>query len=192
MRSAHTNKILGVVLVGGQSSRMGSNKALLSLNGRPLVDHMVDLLHEAGIEEVRLSGVLERYDSIPDRSPFEGPLSAIYSVIQAVRDEPFSSLLILPVDMPSFTVELLLELIKTENSVDAICYESKPLPLLLHLSNKLPQTIEKILKDQKRASSIKNLLNDIETERLTIPPSTSTAFKNINTPSEWRSLHSRP
>src|SRR5262249_30053400 len=33
--------ITGVILAGGQSSRMGQNKALMSLGGKRLVDHVV-------------------------------------------------------------------------------------------------------------------------------------------------------
>jgi molybdopterin-guanine dinucleotide biosynthesis protein A len=36
-------KIAGVVLAGGQSSRMGTNKALLEYKGQPLLSHMIGL-----------------------------------------------------------------------------------------------------------------------------------------------------
>ena len=32
------------VLAGGQSARMGRDKTLLEINGRPLVEHALDLL----------------------------------------------------------------------------------------------------------------------------------------------------
>src|SRR5208283_3262956 len=40
-----------VVLAAGKSERMGQNKLLLSLNGRTLIDNVLDALAEAGIDE---------------------------------------------------------------------------------------------------------------------------------------------
>jgi molybdenum cofactor cytidylyltransferase len=44
--------LVGVVLSGGASSRMGRPKALLDLAGRPFVRRVADTLHEAGIAKV--------------------------------------------------------------------------------------------------------------------------------------------
>ena len=40
-----------VVLAAGKSERMGQNKLLLSLNGRTLIDNILDALADAGIDE---------------------------------------------------------------------------------------------------------------------------------------------
>ena len=37
--------ITGVILAGGKSSRMGQNKALMSLGGQRLVDRVVEVMH---------------------------------------------------------------------------------------------------------------------------------------------------
>ena len=35
-------KTTGIILAGGQSSRMGTNKALLQLNGKTVIEGMVE------------------------------------------------------------------------------------------------------------------------------------------------------
>ena len=50
------NKIAGIVLAGGKSSRMGQNKALLSYRGQPLIEHMQRLIGQAGLQDVYISG----------------------------------------------------------------------------------------------------------------------------------------
>lgn len=45
-------KIGAVVLAAGASTRFGSPKALARLDGRPILEHVLDVIHEAGIEDI--------------------------------------------------------------------------------------------------------------------------------------------
>jgi molybdenum cofactor cytidylyltransferase len=44
--------ISGIVLAGGRSARLGTPKQLLELDGRPLLQHVVDAAEEGGLDEV--------------------------------------------------------------------------------------------------------------------------------------------
>lgn len=44
--------ITGIVLAGGTSSRLGRPKQLLELDGRPVLQHVVDAARAAGLDEV--------------------------------------------------------------------------------------------------------------------------------------------
>src|SRR5512138_3186509 len=48
--------VTGVVLVGGRSARMGSDKALLTVEGRPLYRIALDALRGAGLSRLLLAG----------------------------------------------------------------------------------------------------------------------------------------
>ena len=90
----------GYVLAGGKSSRMGRDKALLPLAGKPLVEHAVSNLQPLCAKVSVLSGNLELAEYAPlvsDNFRDSGPLGGIEA---ALLDSEFAWNLILPVDMP--------------------------------------------------------------------------------------------
>lgn len=50
--AARVPKIAAIVLAAGKSERMGSNKLLANLGGKPLIRHSVDMLLASGFQEV--------------------------------------------------------------------------------------------------------------------------------------------
>jgi len=88
----------GFVLAGGQSSRMGSDKALIELDGEPLVVHALNTLRNAGITAT-IAGArsdLSKYAPPIDDAGL-GPLSGICAALASTSAE-FA--VFLPVDMP--------------------------------------------------------------------------------------------
>jgi molybdenum cofactor guanylyltransferase len=79
-----------VILAGGASSRMASDKGLLSFNGRPLIRHILEQL-EGQFREVLVSANdPEKYrflgvDVVRDREPDQGPLMGIASTLEAAK-----------------------------------------------------------------------------------------------------------
>lgn len=73
-----------VILAGGKSQRMGTDKALLTIAGETLLARTVRLLHEAGYEKISVVGrapILdlesETVHFIADGHPGEGPLAPL-------------------------------------------------------------------------------------------------------------------
>jgi molybdopterin-guanine dinucleotide biosynthesis protein A len=93
-------EIGGYVLAGGRSSRMGQDKALLPLAGKPLIAHAVTKLRRLCID-VRIlsdkSALAEHAPIVPDLHPGCGPLGGIEA---ALTQSVFDWNLFLPVDMP--------------------------------------------------------------------------------------------
>lgn len=111
-RAIARHDVQGVVLAGGRSSRMGSDKALLHLGGRPLIDYAMDILRNAGLP-ISISGsradLVHLAPVIADVEPSQGPLNGICSTLQTLAE---SWIVLLTVDMPlvpSSLVELMLE-----------------------------------------------------------------------------------
>ena len=91
----------GYVLAGGQSTRMGRDKALLEIGGQPLIRSAVNLLKTL-TDQVVILGPTEKYGFLglpvlPDLVPSRGPLSAIYTGLE--RSETAVNLF-LACDMP--------------------------------------------------------------------------------------------
>ena len=103
--------LTAIVLAGGRSRRMGTNKALLSLEpgGPPVVQSVVDTLGTVA-DEVLLSAsdpapyAFLDLSTVPDMYPDTGPLGGIYSGLLAAQHQ-FS--LVVACDMPFLSPELL-------------------------------------------------------------------------------------
>jgi molybdopterin-guanine dinucleotide biosynthesis protein A len=83
----------GAVLTGGASRRMGTDKALLNVDGRAMALRVADALWQAGADRViavggdteGLSGL--GLEVVPDRHPGEGPLGAILTALAATTED---------------------------------------------------------------------------------------------------------
>jgi len=79
--------VIGAVLAGGRSSRMGADKATMLLDGRPMAEHSVGALREAGIGRILLSGGGEALarelgaELVPDIKARCGPLGGLHAVL---------------------------------------------------------------------------------------------------------------
>jgi molybdopterin-guanine dinucleotide biosynthesis protein A len=101
----------GFVLAGGQSSRMGQDKALIKFAGRPLVEHAVETLKQAGLS-VAIAGArpearasLEVFARvIVDAEPRLGPLGGICAALTST-DARYG--VFLPVDLPLLPASLI-------------------------------------------------------------------------------------
>ena len=100
------NKLYGLLLCGGRSSRMGQDKARLMLDGQSLLQRGLALLAQAGCQQVFAGGDYPGVPAIVDLPRWQGrgPLAGIAS---ALMQQPDALWLILPVDMPGVTAAML-------------------------------------------------------------------------------------
>lgn len=87
--AAEKSEFTGAVLAGGQSTRMGTDKALLDLDGRALIEVSSGALAAAGAAEIfAIGGNGPEIEAlgirwIADEFPGEGPLGAIVTALRA-------------------------------------------------------------------------------------------------------------
>lgn len=97
----------GFALAGGRSSRMGVDKALVLLDGRPLVAHSLGILREAGFEASLAGGQPALAGFAPlveDKQSGLGPLSGICAALASTTSQ---WAIFIPVDMPLLPPPLL-------------------------------------------------------------------------------------
>jgi molybdopterin-guanine dinucleotide biosynthesis protein A len=165
--------IAGIVLAGGQSSRMGSNKALLPYRGRPLVEHMSGLLKAAGCEAVYIAGAVPGYDCIADAAPNEGPGRAIANMLAHFHGS-HGALLFVPVDMPLLTPALLSRLMHAGANAH---FREHQFPALLKTCGQPPE-----------GRSVFAVIEGLKAAAIDVPAGQEDAFANINTKDQWDAL----
>ncbi len=110
--------VAGLVLAGGRSSRMGQDKALLALAGRPLIAHVLDrLAPQVGRVAVSWNGAPAALghlglpllqDSAPDRP---GPLAGVLAGLDWAAGLGADWLATVPVDTPFLPRDLVARLV---------------------------------------------------------------------------------
>ncbi|NCC50755.1 MAG: molybdenum cofactor guanylyltransferase [Spartobacteria bacterium] len=103
-----------VILAGGQSSRMGRDKAFLRMEGETLLQRQLRTAAEAGAAQLLISGRADadysgyNAEVLYDEAPSCGPLGGIISGFRAARH---ALILVLAVDMPCVTSVFLRKLL---------------------------------------------------------------------------------
>ncbi len=92
------------ILAGGQSKRMGSNKALLFFNGKTMVEHIADLLLSAGCASVSLIVKKELPLPLPQIIENTTQWHPLYGVSSALRSCADEYCLISPCDLPFVSI----------------------------------------------------------------------------------------
>ena len=202
------SRLVGVVLAGGQSRRMGEDKAALSIGGETLLLRARRLLLEAGCDEVVMSGPPRAewpHRRVEDPVAGSGPVAGIVAALRwiAAADEsraesPASTpaslhnsrLLFVAVDTPLLQPQSLRSLSEAGPDADACVFADSPLPLVLSNSPDVRARID-LAERQLRAGgscAIRWLMDGLKVERLGVTACTD-QLRNINTPDEWRKLN---
>ena len=108
----------GAVLAGGTSERMGFNKALVEINGEPLISKVANSLNGAGLMNLKIVGgeskafTLLGYECLADEHPDEGPLGGIITALNHFNSEGKSHVLIVACDLPNISEDLLIKMME--------------------------------------------------------------------------------
>lgn len=191
-------KPAGVILAGGKSSRMGvARKALLELNGRSLLAHVIDRLKDH-LDPLILSCENETGDFddfglsvVPDLLPgYRGPLTGLCSALQYLDDKGYNNGLVLcPCDAPFIPQDLVQVMLDAgqgeEKSVVVISYQGELQPTFsLWQSHHLPVIREALF--NKRMGGLKKVLTSLPHVVVEWEVTEPSPFFNANTPEDFK------
>ena len=133
--------VSGIILAGGASSRMGTPKALLMLEGKTLLQRQADKLRALGIRDVMISGGFELpgVRTIADEYPGRGPLGGLHACLKAAEHE---RCLVLSVDAPLIPAGALAHLCRAHTEgITVLRHEGGEEPLIAVYDSRLHSII---------------------------------------------------
>jgi molybdenum cofactor guanylyltransferase len=113
--------LTGIILAGGKSSRMGSEKGLVDFRGKPLIQYGIDLLSRfAGRILISTSNPDYRsfgFELVPDGMSGQGPAAGIAAALKVSRT-PWN--MVIACDLPFLEPELMDALLENAGSYQAV------------------------------------------------------------------------
>jgi len=182
--------INALILIGGKSTRMGTDKSNLVYYKEPQIDHVYKLVKQLIPEQniyfsVRNKQELKNKSQITDVYPDLGPFGAIYS---AFKFDNTKAWLVLAIDIPYINFDVLKLLIDNRNNkAIATTFQGKtkkyPEPLITIWEPKAYPLLEIGIKNNKYS-----LVSILKKNEVKIIPISNTLIQNINTQEAFKKV----
>ena len=183
-------EVTGIILAGGKSSRMGTDKGLIPFNGVPMIQHLINELEDLKIPIVIISNNTDYeqfgFPVIEDLVKEKGPVAGIYT---ALTNSSTEYNIVLSCDAPFVKKEVLNMLMEKAIGQDVVIssYNGKQHPLIAVYAKTATIAFKTSLdKDQLRLQEVNQLLKTCIvdfTDKME-----ASMFANINTQEELKEL----
>ncbi len=182
--------ITGIILAGGKSSRMGSEKGFVKWNSKPFIQYVIEAVKPL-VKEIVIVSNNKNYDEyqhtrISDLVENSGPLAGLYTGLNYSSTEYN---LVLSCDVPLIQTKVLKKLIaEVHRELDIVLLQSndKATPLVaLYKKQCAVKCLELLEQDERRVMS---LVKQSKTKIIILDKSLDRCVKNINTPEELKEI----
>lgn len=176
--------ITGIILAGGKSSRMGTDKGFILLDGTPFIQHIINNLKDI-VDEIIIVSNNADYDQfgikrIPDNIKDYGPIAGVYTGLKASKTDYN---LVISCDAPKVDLEVFKPLLKERNDYyDVVQYiaNSRTTPLTALYHRKCLKIFKLAL--QNKIQKLRFVVKQLNTKTLVAPDEIRPKIVNINTP----------
>lgn len=182
--------ITGIILSGGKSSRMGTDKGFLMYEDKRFVEHSIEALKPL-VSNVIIVSDNEDYDAfglkrIEDVIKNAGPLAGIYS---GLKHASTVYGLVLSCDIPLINSEVLKKLIDAvdpDSEVIQIESQGKNMPLIALYKKSCEPIFLKLLNQGERR--LQFAVNQCKVKHVLLTSEDELFTKNINTPEQLKAI----
>lgn len=187
----HKKDITGIILAGGKSSRMGTDKGFLLWKGRPFIQHSILALKPVVSKLIIVSDhtYYDRlsYKRVRDIYPDAGPLSGLYSGLKA-SETKFN--LVLSCDVPLINSSVIEKLVANyHNDVAAVvcAADDKIMPLVALYHKNCYQVCKELLENGERR--MMRLLSELPSvDYILLDEDETKNVRNINSPADLKDI----
>lgn len=187
-------KVAAIILSGGKSSRMGTNKALLKINEKTNIERISDRLKPLFDDIILVTNDLEQYEFlglkiVSDQFPGMGPLAGVHAGLKASE---YETNVIVACDMPFVSGELAQALVDKSSDYDAVIpvINGKQQPLFAVFQKRAAIEVEQCIKQERlRMKHLLDRLNVLYVTEKDLEINSSLdlerVFFNMNHPNEY-------
>lgn len=183
--------ITTVIMAGGKSSRMGTDKSFVPLLGKPMIEHVLERVEGLAKKTLLVTNRPEEYDylqlpMVSDIFRDRGPLGGLHTALYHAQSR---HILVVACDMPWLNRKLLAYMVAQRRLAEVIIprWEKHPEPLHAVYSQACLPPIEANLKaDRLKLVTFFDEVNVKYLDRETIArfDPTGLSFANVNTPDD--------
>ncbi|PJJ09230.1 molybdenum cofactor guanylyltransferase [Flavobacterium sp. 1] len=185
------NKITAIVLAGGKSQRMGTDKGMLDLNGKTFIQHICDALQPIVDSNILIVSANKEYDAlgfsrVEDIIENKGPVGGLYT---ALMESKTKVNLVLSIDVPLVSTELLEWLIKNHDETYMIT-QTKSGDKINPLIGVYDRSMRIVFGEHMAGNQLKlrQVIEDVKHQTIEVPELWNHQLQNINTPEEYQNL----
>lgn len=185
------NNITGIILAGGKSTRMGTDKGLLKIENKTFVACVIDAVKPL-VDDIIIVSDNPDYDQfgfkrIDDIIKEAGPVAGLYAGLKHSKTDDN---LVLSCDVPMISTEVLGQLLKPEfysYEVVQIQSKGKTMPLIARYKKDCLTTCYNLLMQGERR--LRLAVSQFNTKSVLIDEKHSDVVKNVNTKEDLETIN---
>ncbi len=182
--------ITGIILAGGKSSRMGTDKGMLKFEGKSFISYSIEALTPL-VDDIIIVSNNSKYDvfnlkRIEDTIKDAGPLAGLYT---GLINSSTENNLVLSCDIPLINSTVLNKIInEIDDHFDSIQVKSngKSMPLIAAYKKRCTSKCLKLLNQGERRLRV--VVKQLKTKTIPLDKHLENCTLNVNTPSDLEQI----